>query len=353
MSRPTPPAVVQAALLRSLLALPEPAQLRLLQSLGGRPARVDGQQLAVELALVLRLVELTDEPAVEDLPIPAGRRHTVRQAGLVGGRQPVGAIRDLLVDGAAGALPARLYVPRELVGADRAPTMMYFHGGGWVYGSVESHDAACRHLAAHAGVQVLSVNYRRAPEDPFPAAPDDAEAAYRWLVENAAAVGADPDRLLVGGDSAGGNLATVTAIAAARDGLPLRLQLLVYPATDLSRKHPSRDLFGSGFYLTEGYMDRAADLYAAPGCDRTDPRMSPVYADVPAGLAPAILVVAGFDPLRDEGIAYAEHLGAAGAHVDLLRFDDLIHGFFNYVGVGRRPPAANREIAERVRRALA
>jgi acetyl esterase len=334
------------------MALPVAAQRRLLRLLGSTPIRIEGQDLAPEIQLVLRLIEVSGEPRVEDLPLPAGRRHTVRQARLAGGRLPIGAVRDLLVDGGAGALPARLYVPRSRVGADRAPTLLYFHGGGFVYGDIDSHDAACRHLAEHAGVQVLSVDYRLAPEDPFPAAPEDAEASYRWLLEHAAEVGADPDRIAVGGDSAGGNLAAVVALTAARDGLPLAAQLLVYPVTDQSRKHPSRSTFGRGFYLTTDYMDRTSDLYAGPGVDRTDPRLSPVYAELPAGLAPAIVAVAGFDPLRDEGLAYAGKLAAAGVPVELLEYHDMIHGFFNYVGVGRVARRHNREIAARLAAAL-
>ena len=175
-------------------------------------------------------------------------------------------------------------------------------------------------------------------------------AAYRWVVENAASLGADPERLAVGGDSAGGCLAAGVAIEAARAGLPLAFQLLVYPATDTERDTESLALFGEGFYLTRAFMDLATASYIEPDADRRDPRHSPLYADVPDGLAPAYVATAGFDPLRDEGEAYARKLADAGVPVELERFPDQIHGFLNIVGVGRTSRAAIAEIAARLGR---
>ncbi|CAI9412881.1 alpha/beta hydrolase [Nocardioides sp. T2.26MG-1] len=328
--------------LRVAMALPE----RLQRLLGGRAIVRDGQTLAADTQLMLRMQRLVREPGAETLPIPAGREAIRRHAGMTGGRQRIGVARDLTVAG----LPARLYTPTTA--AVPGPLLLFFHGGGFMYGDLDSHDASCRFLAERSGVRVLAVDYRLGPEQPFPAAYDDALAAHRWLVDHAAEVGADPARLAVGGDSAGGNLAAVVAIEAARAGLPLAFQLLVYPATDAVRETESAALFADGFYLTKAFMDLANQCYIGR-TDPRDPRVSPLYADLPAGLAPAYVATAGFDPLRDEGEAYARRLADAGVHVELQRFTDQIHGFFNIVGVGRTSRAANAEIAVKLRAALA
>ncbi len=332
---------LQTASLHGALALPEPVQRRL----AGRPIRRDGQTLATDTQLMLRLLRLAREPGVETLPIPAGRRALDRQAAMSAGHQPIGAVRHLTVAGR----PARLYLPTGA--ATTGPTLLFLHGGGWVYGGLDSHDGSCRFLAERSGVRVLAVDYRLAPEDPFPAAYDDACAAYRWLVDNARTVGADRDRLAVGGDSAGGCLAATTAIEAAREGLPLAFQLLVYPGTDHTATAGSRALFGEGFYLTQDFMDLASGSYVPADADPRDPRLSPLYADLPAGLAPAYVATAGFDPLRDEGEAYARRLVDAGVEVTARRFEDQIHGFFNVL-LARSSRAANEEIAQALRAGL-
>jgi acetyl esterase len=282
------------------------------------------------------------EPSTEDLPLADGRRLLVQHATMAGGDQPIGAVRDVPV----GERPGRLYVPTAAT--TPGPLLVFFHGGGWVYGDLDSHDPLCRFLAERSGVRVLSVDYRLAPEHPFPAAYDDAVAAYRWAVENAASLGADVTRLAVGGDSAGGNLAAVTAIEAARAGLPLAFQLLVYPGTDVTRHTESRRLFGRDLYLTGEFMDRALAYYVPDPDDRPDPRVSPLLAVLPAGLAPAYVATAGFDPTRDDGEAYARALSDAGVEVELRRFPDQIHGFLNVVGVGRSARAASAEVAARL-----
>jgi acetyl esterase len=342
---------VEAATTRAALALPERAQ----RLLAGRPVVRDGQTLSTEIQLMLRLERLAGVTPVETLPWDLARAELDRQAGIVGGRQPIGAVRDLDVDGADGKLAARLYVPTSGLRADRLPTLLFLHGGGMVYGGgLRSHDAAARFVAETAGVQLLAVDYRLAPEHPFPAGVDDAAAAYAWLVEHAAEVGADPDRLAVGGDSAGAYLAATAAIAAAERGLPLRLQLLVYPVTDFVEKSASRTAFGEGFYLTSRFIDQAVDAYLPDVATRSDPRASLVRrTSFPAGLAPAYVVTAGFDPLRDEGEAYARLLAEHGVEVELVRRPGMIHGFFNLVGVGRQAVAHNRETATRLRAALA
>ncbi len=338
--------------LRAALALPE----RLQRLLGGRAVVRDGQTLAADTQLMLRMQRLVREPGAETLPIPLGREAILRHAGMTGGRQTIGVARDLLVAGR----PARLYTPTSVVEevAQRSsrnhpgPLLLFFHGGGFMYGDLDSHDSSCRFLAERSGVRVLAVDYRLGPEQPFPAAYDDALAAHRWVLDHAAEVGADPARLAVGGDSAGGNLAAVVAIEAARAGLPLAFQLLVYPATDAVRETESAELFAEGFYLTKAFMDLANQCYIGR-TDPRDPRVSPLYAELPAGLAPAYVATAGFDPLRDEGEAYARRLSDAGVHVELRRFTDQIHGFFNIVGAGRTARAANAEIAVKLKAALA
>ncbi len=334
---------LQGLALRATMALPEGVQRRL----AGHPVVRDGQTLAPDTQLMLRLQRLARLAGAETLPIPQGREAVLHHATMSGGEQSIGAVRDLPV----GALPGRLYVPTGA--ATPGPLLVFFHGGGWVYGDLDSHDAPCRFLAERSGVRVLAVDYRLAPEHPFPAAYDDALAAYRWVVANADSIGADPTRLAVGGDSAGGNLSALTAIAAAREGLPLAFQLLVYPGTDFTATSGSRQTFAEGFYLTRGFMDLATDTYLPADTPRDHPQASPLFADLPEGLAPAYVATAGFDPLRDEGEAYARKLADAGVSVELKRFSDQIHGFFNIVGVGRTSRAAVGEIAAKLRAALA
>ena len=328
----------KALTLRAALGLPERVQ----RVLAGRRTTLDGQTLAVDTQLMLRLERVVREPSAEDLPLAEGRRLLLQHTAMAGGDQPIGAVRDVPV----GDRPGRLYVPTDAT--TPGSLLVFFHGGGWVYGDLDSHDPPCRFLAERSGVRVLSVDYRLAPEHPFPAAYDDAVAAYRWVTENAAALGADVTRLGVGGDSAGGNLAAVTAIEAARAGLPLAFQLLVYPATDASRRTESRRLFGHDLYLTEEFMDRSLEQYVPDPAERSDPRVSPLLADLPTGLAPAYVATAGFDPLRDEGEAYARRLSGAGVEVELRRFPDQIHGFLNVVGVGRSARGASAEVAARL-----
>jgi acetyl esterase len=347
---------VEKALLRGALALPEGVQRRL----AGRPVLLDGQRLAPETQLTLRMQRLVREPGAETLPIPEGRRAMAHHTALVAGRQPVGAVRDLTV----ADLPARLYTPSPLVAEvaqqpsrnpgtiEPLPLLVFFHGGGFMYGDLETHDAPCRVLAERARVRVLSVAYRLAPEHPFPAAYDDALAAYAWAVEHAESLGCDPARLAVGGDSAGGNLAAGVAIEAARRGWPLAHQLLIYPMTDAEHATRSYPMFDEGFYLTRGFMDLADESYRPRDVDPHHPHLSPYHAELPAGLAPAYVATAGFDPLRDEGEAYARRLTEAGVDVTLRRFPDQIHGFLQIVGVGRRSRAAVEEIADRLGDAL-
>jgi acetyl esterase len=334
----------EALVLRAALALPERVQRLLLR----RPVVMDGLELAPEMQLLLLFQRLGGQPALGVLPLEPARALARAQGYAAAGRQPIGALRDLSVDGDDGPLAARLYIPSSRLGPDPVPTLMFLHGGGHALGDLDTHDGACRHLAEHSGVQVLSVDYRQPPEHPFPAAVHDSFAAYQWLVKHADSVNADPEHLGVGGDSAGGNLAATTAILAAEAGLPMSLQLLLYPITDFVNRSRSRELFdgGRGFYLNREGMDRLADYYLPAGTDRSDPLASVLLRDsFPDGLAPAHVVTAGFDPLRDEGEAYADLLAEHGVPVTRARYPSMVHAFGNVVGVGREARRHNVEIA--------
>ena len=311
--------------------------------LAGPPVVVDGQTLAVDTQLMLRLTELAGEPDPSTMPVAEGRAALLRQTLLAGGAQKIGSVRTLTVAG----LPARLYLP---TGAPATgPLLVFLHGGGFIFGDLASHDSSCRYLAEQAGVRVLAIDYRLAPEEPFPAAYDDALAAFDWAHEHAAEIGADPERIGVGGDSAGGNLAAGVALAVRER---CAFQLLLYPVVDMEADTESRRLFGAGFYLTTGFIELAGRCYVPDGVDHRDPRLSPLFAEVPEGVAPAYVATAGFDPLRDEGEAYARKLEEAGVKVELRRFPDQIHGFLNVIGAGRSAKASVTEIAAALRAGL-
>ena len=327
---------------QALDALPPGLKVRLS---GKPPVVVDGQTLAPEMQLVLSILERRHEPPLETLSPPAAREARRRLTAVFGGKPPaVGTIQDLEIDGAV-PLRARHYEPPEAGGPH--PLLVYYHGGGFLYGDLDTHDGVCRILCRHAGAHVLAVDYRLAPEYPFPSAVEDARAALGWAYANAERLGADPSRIGVGGDSAGGNLAAVVSQLAAHDGGPPPvLQLLIYPTTDFTVRRRSRDLFAAGFLLTDSEMDWFEDNYL--GVERThanDPRASPLLAENLSGLAPAFVVTAAFDPLRDEGEAYVDALRAAGTPATLRRFPGFIHGFINGAGVSRSSREALIETA--------
>jgi acetyl esterase len=327
----------------ALGALPPAAQLRL----SGKPATcIDGNVLAPEMQLTLALLARRGEMSVETLGVERARRERRRMAAVFAGKpEAVGSVADLQIDTEV-PLRARHYAPLEAGRAD--PLLVYFHGGGFTYGDLDTHDGVCRLLCRHAGARVLAIDYRLAPEHRFPAAVEDARAALSWAFAHAHELGADPDRIGVGGDSAGGNLAAVAAQLAARgDGPAPVLQLLIYPATDCSGRRPSREQFGDGFFLTSSQMDWFETNYlgSVGGANCDDPRASPLIAKDLSGLAPAIVVTAGFDPLRDEGEEYAEALRAAGTPALLRRFPGFVHGFTGAAGVSRVCRDAVVEIA--------
>ena len=243
-------------------------------------------------------------------------------------------------------------MPAEARAAAPSPLLVFLHGGGWVVGDLDTHDAPCRALARASGALVLSVDYRLAPEHPYPTPIDDAFAAFRDAVARTGELGADPARIAVGGDSAGGHLSAFVAHRAAADGGPApALQVLVYPATDFVENYPSERLFADGFVLTKANMDWYEGHFLPDAAVK--PEASPLRFERLEGVAPALVVTAGFDPLRDEGEAYAARLREAGVPTVLRRHPGQVHGFLNMTGIGRGPLEAIAEIGGAMRFALA
>jgi acetyl esterase len=260
-------------------------------------------------------------------------------------------VRDRTIPGPAGSIPVREYRPPAATAP--LPVVVFFHGGGWVIGDLDSHDRLARRIAHDAGCVVVSVHYRRAPEDRYPASAEDAYAATSWVSEHAAELGADPDRLAVVGDSAGGNLAAVVPqMARDRGGPPIAFQLLVYPVIDHSFETDSYRDNGEGWMLTEKHMRWYWDQYLGPDGDGSDPYASPLRGDL-SGLPPAHVVTAELDPLRDEGDAYADALRAAGVDVTLQRADGLFHGFVSVAELLSDAEAPAREAIAALRDAFA
>ena len=336
---------------RALGRLPASAQLKLS---GRPPVEVDGQRLDPCLQLVLAVNRRRKRHGLCE-PDPVTARARFRREVLVyrGPQTRVGAVRDFDIEGETAPMRARHYAPPPSAGESH-DLLVYLHGGGFVIGDLETHDEPCRLLCLHARTHVLSVEYRLAPEHPFPAGLGDALAALRWAQSNAARLGADAARVSIGGDSAGGNLAAVVAQLAARERPPFA-QLLVYPATDATRREPrvSKELFGRGFFLARADCDAFFDHYTG-GTDasREDPRVSPLLAEDLAGLAPALVVTAGFDYLRDEGDAYARALEESGGVVARRRYTSLAHGFIHMTGVSAAARAALVEYAREWRALL-
>ena len=261
------------------------------------------------------------------------------------------SVENRSIPGPAGAIPVRIYQPH---GAGVKPVLVYLHGGGWVIGTLDSYDATCRELAQGAGCVVVAVDYRLAPEHRYPAAPEDCYAAVRWVAANAASLGADARRLAVGGDSAGGNLsAVVSQMARDKGGPAIRFQLLIYPVTDADFTRRSYVDNAEGYLLTTASMHWFWDHYLPNPGQRAEPYASPLRAADLSGLPPAWVCTAEFDPLRDEGEAYAKRLQQAGVSTTLTRFDGLIHGFISMGLVAPRAQAAIDEAVAALKKGLA
>jgi acetyl esterase len=272
---------------------------------------------------LLDMVRAANRPAFET--VGAAEARLLYLAGRkVLAPEPVTETLDIAMPGPGGPIPLRLYRPSAGV----LPVLVFFHGGGWVVGDIETHDTVCRHLANRAECAVVSVDYRLAPEHKFPAAVEDCLAATAWVADNAASLAVDAGRLAVGGDSAGGNLAAVVGLMA-RDAAAPRIsyQLLIYPATDAAMRHDSVARFAEGYVLTRSTMRWFYEQYLPDPSDAANWRVSPLVAADLSGLPPAYVLTAGYDPLCDEGDAYTERLAAAGVAVQHRRFSGQVHGF--------------------------
>jgi acetyl esterase len=316
-------------------------------------------------------MEATPGPPAHLVPIAQARAaHDLETAEMSGPGQDVAEVRELEAPGPGGPIRVRLYrplrerSPEERLADERPsddtsaadaplPLVAYLHGGGWAIGTLDAFDPVCRALANASGALIASIDYRLAPEHPFPAAPDDARAAVRWLAANAEELGADPTRLAIAGDSAGGNLATVTARRLRDDGgPPLRFQALVYPACDSGLNTPSYRDNGSGFGLDAESMRRYWELYL-DGADGRHPDASPLQAPDLAGLPPAFILTVRHDVLRDEAESYARALTAAGVPVTLRRYDGAVHGFFRWLARAELSRRAVAEVGAALRAGLA
>ena len=288
-------------------------------------------ELDPKLKTILDSLDPSEQEPVEEMaPVRAREIWKAEMAVVAGKPLPVARVDALEFEGPGGLLAARIYHPKAR--ATTLPILVYIHGGGWIRGDLDTHDDICRFLCHHAGCIVASIDYRPAPECHFPGPVHDALAGVRWVAENTAAWGGDPARIAIGGDSAGGNLAcAVTHLARDGAGPALMFQLLIYPVTDLASDTKSKRLYSSGYLLNS--MPFYIASYLGPEGDALDPLASPLRATNFTGLPPAFVLTAGFDPLRDEGEAYAKRLAGAGVTVQYKCYESMIHGFASITGL--------------------
>jgi acetyl esterase len=308
-------------------------------------------QLDPKLKEILDGLDPTDEEPVEEMdPVRARAIWKEEMAAVAGTPLPVKAVSERAVPGPGGPLTMRLYEP-DGAGAGPLPILVYYHGGGWIRGDLDTHDDVCRYLCHHAGCLVASIDYRLSPEHQFPDPLEDCYAATRWIATNTTSLNADPARMAIGGDSAGGNFACgVSLMARDQDGPKITFQLLIYPVTDLASETESKRLYSSGYLLN------SMPFYIASyigGADRTAPLASPLRAPDHSGLPPAFVLTAGFDPLRDEGDAYAERLRAAGVPTEHRCYESMIHGFVSITGLIESAEAGLADSAAALRAAFA
>lgn len=314
---------------------------------GGRAVVIDGNTLDPTLQAFLAGLRLSGVTGlIVDGDVTRSRRQMSQTCRALGGPALPVEVGELSVPGPAGPVGIRRYLPP----GPAAGALVFFHGGGYVLGDLDSYDAVCRRICQDAGIQVFSVDYRLAPEHPAPAAVEDSLAAYRWIAAHAGELRVPADRIAVGGDSAGGGLAAAVSQLTRDDDVPPALQVLAYPWTDLRAPSRSRTLFASGFLLSRHDLAFCGDRYLeGSGVAADDPRVSPGRAADLSGLPPALVITAGFDPLRDEGDRYAEAMAAAGVRVDVRREGGLIHGFLNMAGLGGDAERAVDEVVSALR----
>jgi acetyl esterase len=309
---------------------------------------VTDDRLHPEVRAVLTAIEAAGGPPLESMRPAEARQAAI--AGLKdvdGDPEPVARMEDMRIPGPAGDIPVRVYTPE---GSGPFPALVYFHGGGWVVCDLDTHDKVCRAIARAGSAVVVAVDYRLSPEHKFPAAVEDAYAATRWVASNADRLGVDPRRIAVGGDSAGGNLSAVISLRSRDAGPPVALQVLVYPVTNLaSFDTGSYREFAEGYHLTRAEMEWFRDCYLARAEDALSPDASPLLAEDLRGVAPAVVITAECDVLRDEGEAYAERLREAGVLVSWTRYAGMIHPFFSMPGAISDGRKAIQQVAEAVR----
>src|SRR5262245_52523058 len=301
-----------------------------------------------------RIIDATNAlglPPVEQMS-PADARESMRQrTAALGPVEDIAEVRDHRAPVAGGEMAVRTYAP---TGAGPFPALVFFHGGGWVIGDLDTHDGICRSIANAAGCVVASVDYRLAPEHKYPVAVDDSLAATRWVAQHASSLGIDPTKIAVGGDSAGGNpAAAVSLMIRDEGGPPLALQVLVYPVTHFSFDTGSYRDNGDGYLLTRTGMKWFWNQYLRRPEEGSEPHASPLLARSLHGLPPALIITAEYDPLRDEGEAYAARLREAGVPVTVTRYPGMIHGFLRMINMVDKARAARDEIAAALRKAFA
>lgn len=334
----------------SLLSLPESV---LKAICGETPVNDRGAPLDLQFHALLKFQQTFDLHSVED-QTPEEARRTFRTAAPIIGVNPPGGVEveERTIPGSDDSLPVRIYRPPYEA---TLPGCVYYHGGGFVLGDLDSYDSLCRFLAVHAACVVVSVDYRRAPEHPFPAALEDGDRSFRWVHEHADELNINPTRLAVAGDSAGATISTVIAQQSIVGDTPRPdYQLLLYPITDYPGNYPSREQFADGFFLTRSMMEWFSDLYLQDEDvdPENDPRLSPLRFEHLEEMPPAMVATAGFDPLRDEGEAYAKVLRRKDVRVLHRSFDRFVHGFVNMGGVVDAAGRAFLDIAEEFRREL-
>ncbi len=307
-----------------------------------------------DLQKVLKMIEEAGRPPYREIPLAEARAGYQVMVNLLDPEEEaIHRTQDRTIPGPAGKIPIRVYWPRELAQGESLGIFIYLHGGGFVIGDLNTHDPLCRRLCNRGDCIVVSVDYRLAPENPYPASGEDCIAALRWCAAQAGELGGDSQRLAIGGDSAGGNLSAVCALDARDNGPELSLQLLIYPAVAPRMDSPSHKAFGAGHLLTRENMDWFMAQYFGDRDLTEDPKFAPLVAADHRNLAPAEIIVAGYDPLRDEGIAYAETLAAAGVPANLVNYEGAIHAFMQFHGTSAACREATEHCGAVLKRALA